>query len=339
MPVKINGAIKAVSEIGFSKKVLAASVQKTLRRTRSRIFGIAAAALIIGIIASFILAYYMAVPIKEMAKGAALIGQGKLDTNINVKTRDELGALAKDLNLMADQLKELDQMKKDFVSSVTHELRSPITSIGMNLDLFIEGSMGYLNEEQKNTLQIMKDSASRLERFINDLLDVAKLERGKMEITPIPVNISSVITAPVRLAKVLADSKKISISTDIPENLPNVFIDIDRIQQVITNLLSNAIKFTPQNGSIRIRADKSGDSFLLVSVKDSGIGIPKGQIYRIFDKFEQVKDPAVKVKGSKGTGLGLSIVKSLIELHGGKIWVESETGKGTSFNFTLPKVN
>ncbi|MBN2406175.1 MAG: HAMP domain-containing histidine kinase [Elusimicrobia bacterium] len=335
--VDLDGGKSATARVGFQQDVFNKAVEETLSQTRNRIFGVAVAALIFGILCSFVMSQIMTGPIKKMAHGASLIGQGKLDTVINVRSRDELGELAGDLNLMANQLKELDQMKQDFVSGVTHELRSPMTSIGMNLDLLLEGSYGKVEGEQKEILQTVRDNASRLGRFINDLLDVAKLERGKMEVSPVPMDINPVIDAPVQLAKVQADAKKIDLTTEIPADIPQVVVDSDRIQQVVTNLLSNAIKFTPENGKITVKVKHADDKFIQVSVCDTGMGIPADQIDKVFEKFEQVKGVRKKIDGPKGTGLGLAIVKSLVELHKGRIWAESELGKGSCFNFTLPK--
>jgi len=278
----------------------------------------------------------MTKPIKQMAKGAELIGQGKLDTEISVKGKDELGSLARDLNKMSRQLKEIDQMKSDFLASVTHELKSPLTSLIMYIDLFLQGAAGTLNEKAKKFLKIMERNSNRLSRFIDDLLDMAKIERGKMEIKKEPLEILPIVSETVELMKPQADEKDIEIAINIPDNLPLVFVDGDRTRQIITNLVSNSIKFTPEEGkiSIKIQDDKE---YLQVSISDTGIGIPPEQINRIFDKFEQVREVRERVKGPKGTGLGLAIVKSLVEAQGGKIWVESELDKGSTFYFTLPK--
>jgi len=278
----------------------------------------------------------MTKPIKQMAKGAELIGQGKLDTEISVKGKDELGSLARDLNKMSRQLKEIDQMKSDFVTSVTHELRSPLTSLTMYIDLFLKGGAGELNDKAKKFLTIMERSNNRLSRFIDDLLDMAKIERGKMEIKKEPLGILPIVSETVQLIKPQADEKDIEITMDISDNLPLVFVDGDRTRQIITNLLSNSIKFTPEKGKVSIKIQDEGEH-VQVSISDTGIGIPPEQINRIFDKFEQVREVRERVKGPKGTGLGLAIVKSLVEAQGGKIWVESEVDKGSTFYFTLPK--
>ncbi len=336
LPIFVNEEKAGIARIGFSQDSLHEIVEETLRETRKRIFGVAVVMLFIGFIGAIILAQMMTRPIKRMAKGAGLIGQGKLDTKIVVESKDELGSLARDLNKMSGQLKEIDQMKSDFLASVTHELKSPLTSLIMYIDLFLTGATGKLNDKAKKFLRIMERNSNRLARFIDDLLDMAKIERGKMEIKKESLGIFPIVSETVELMKPQADEKNIEIVTNIPNDLPLVFIDGDRTRQVITNLLSNSIKFTPEKGkiSIKIRDDKK---YLEVSLSDTGMGIPPEKISKIFDKFEQVKEVRERVKGPRGTGLGLAIVKSLVEAQGGKIWVESELDKGSTFYFTLPK--
>ncbi len=336
LPIFINQNKVGIARIGFSQDSLHEIVEETLRETRKRIFGVAVVMLIIGFIGAVILAQMMTKPIKQMAKGAELIGQGKLDTTIVVKSRDELEGLARDLNKMSSQLKEIDQMKSDFLASVTHELRSPLTSLTMYIELFLKGAAGELNEKAKKFLTIMEGSNNRLSRFIDDLLDMAKIERGKMEIKKEPLGILPIVSETVQLIKPQADEKNIEVTTDIPDSLPLVFVDGDRTRQIITNLLSNSIKFTPEKGKISVKIQDEKEH-LQVSISDTGIGIPPDRIDKIFDKFEQVREVRERIKGPKGTGLGLAIVKSLVEAQGGKIRVESEVGKGSTFYFTLPK--
>ncbi len=336
LPILINQEKVGIARIGFSQDSIHEIVEETLRETRRRIFGVAVVMLIIGFVGAVILAQMMTKPIKQMAEGAELIGQGKLDTKIVVKSKDELGSLARDLNKMSGQLKEIDQMKSDFLASVTHELKSPLTSLIMYIDLFLTGATGKLNEKAKKFLRIMERNSNRLSRFIDDLLDMAKIERGKMEVRKESLGIFPIVSETVELMKPQADEKNIEIAINIQDNLPLVSVDGDRTRQIITNLLSNSIKFTPEEGkiSIKIQDDKE---YLQVSISDTGIGIPPDQINKIFDKFEQVKEIRERVKGPRGTGLGLAIVKSLVEAQGGKIWVESEVDKGSTFYFTLPK--
>ncbi|MBN1384348.1 MAG: HAMP domain-containing histidine kinase [Elusimicrobia bacterium] len=356
-PVLVKGKKQGVAQIGFSQTVLNNIVKTSLAKTRNRIFGVAFVVLIIGILGATILAAIMTSPIKRMAHGADLIGQGKLDTKIEVVSKDELGDLAKDLNIMAEKLKELDEMKQDFVSSITHEFRSPLNAMGIHFDLFFKGQLGNITEEQKESLTILKNNAARLGRFIDDLLDIAKIERGKMEINPESFDVLSAADEVFQLMKVQAEKKGIELKLDIPKDLPKVFADPGRTSQIITNLVSNAIKFTPEKGKITIKAlvkefeglgvgeltqelknsrTQEPQNCIRVSVSDTGMGIPKDQIEKIFSKFEQVKGVKNKIEGPKGTGLGLAIVRGLVEGQGGKIWAESEPDKGSTFYFTLP---
>jgi len=336
LPVFAGGKKRGLARIGFSQRVIHEIVEETLSKTRRRIFGVAVVVLIFGVAGAMVLAAMMTTPIKKMAQGAMLIGQGKLNTVIQVKGKDELSGLAKDLNAMAEKLKELDQMKQDFVSSITHEFRAPLNAMSIHFDLFFKGRLGEMTEEQKESLTVLKKNTTRLGKFINDLLDIAKIERGKMEINRQNFDLSSLINEIFQLYKVQTDQKKIEFKTQVQENLPGAFADPDRIRQILNNLVSNAIKFTPEQGIITVSAAENQD-FLEISVKDSGMGIPGDQIENIFNKFEQVKGIREKVRGQKGTGLGLAIAKILVERQGGTIRVESELGKGSTFRFTIPK--
>ncbi|MCK5533983.1 sensor histidine kinase [bacterium] len=335
LPVFMENKKLGVARIGFSQRELNKMMEETVTQTGKRIFVIAFVVLIIGIFSALILAQTLIEPIKKLVYGAKMIGRGKLNTIIEVNNKDELGSLAEEFNLMACQLKELDHMKQDFVSSVSHELRSPLTSIMMYIDLFFKGATGELTKKQIDFLTIMKDSSKRLNNFINDLLDVAKMERGKMEIIKQLVDIKAILRETIQLYVVQSDKKSIQIISKITENLPMIMVDSDKIRQVFNNLLSNAIKFTPENGIITVEI-KNTRGYLQFSVSDTGMGIPPDDLEKIFNKFEQVKGVKSKIGGSKGTGLGLTIVKSIIKLHEGNIWVESALGKGSIFYFTLP---
>jgi len=308
-----------------------------LKVTRQRILVVAVGALIVGLLGAFILTHMMTGPIRKIAKGAEIIGSGKLDHKITVKSRDELGDLAREFNLMSDKLKELDQMKSDFVSSVTHELRSPLLSLRMYIDLALKGTAGELNDKQKEYLTIMRDCAGRLSRFIDDLLDVAKIERGKMEVTLQPVDLYPIAQEISQLFKPQMDNKNIRFQVNVLTGLPRLLADPERTRQVITNLLSNAVKFTPAGGAITLEAKHNASAGTMdISVSDSGIGIPADKLDSIFNKFEQVKDARQKASGPKGTGLGLAIVKGIVEMQGGRIKVTSELNKGSTFIVSLP---
>jgi signal transduction histidine kinase len=336
LPVILGSERKGVAHIGFSQLYREEKITTTLTQTRNRIVVVGGIALIVGVFGAFILATTMTGPIKKLASGAAQIGKGDLDTVINVKSRDELGSLASDFNSMAQKLKELDRMKQDFMSSVTHELRSPLTAIKGYVNLILEGKTGALSEKQSSYLTIVRNNTARLGRFINDILDLAKIEAGMMDIKAEPIKVHTVSGEIVALMNSIAEERKIKLILDVPEALPEIMADSDRIGQIITNLLGNALKFTPEGGSITVLGREKGD-FIEMGVADTGIGMPKEALNKIFSKFEQVTENKGKSRGSKGTGLGLAIARGLVLSHGGKIWVESELNKGTTFFFTLSK--
>jgi len=318
--------------IGFSKDELKKIYEQGLAQTRRRIFTVGIVAVIIGLVGSLVFAHFMTEPIKILSQSAEVVGSGDLNHKVKILRRDELGSLANHFNVMIEKLKELDEMKKDFVSAVTHELRSPLAAIETYVNLLLSKNPDY---ETENFLRIKKNVA-RLRNFINDLLDTAKIEKGKMEIIRMPFDLSMAARDVVDLFKPLAEEKKITLSYEGLETA-RVNADEDRIKQVITNLVSNALKFTPEGGKISIRLTRpDGKSEFIVSVSDTGIGIPPEYHDKIFAKFEQVKGVRRIVKGPKGTGLGLSIAKGIVELHNGRIWLESELNKGTTFYFTLP---
>ena len=235
--------------------------------------------------------------------------------------------------------KELERLKKDFVSHVTHELRTPLVAIKQAVTLIVDKTAGAINDQQERMLDMVKRNIERLSKFINDILDIQKVEAGRFTVHPEAVVIKGVVNDVVQSLTPWAASKEIELSAVVPEDLPDVYADADRVVQILTNLVGNAIKFTRNGGSVSINVSSPvmKDDLsqpVKLSVIDTGRGIAKEDLDRIFEKFEQAGGrEATDVKGS---GLGLSIVKSLVEMHGGKIWVESQPGAGSKFTFTLP---
>ena len=231
------------------------------------------------------------------------------------------------------RLKELDKLKSDFVSNVSHELRTPLTAIKGSVDNMLDGLTGDLNEKQNRYLVRVKSNADRLARLINDLLDLSRIEAGvKLKLTNL--SLPTVAREVVESLGSVAAEKPISFEIECPDVNLTAWADPDRIVEVLTNLIGNAIKFTPTNGKVTLCLKRSGNEWVKISVADTGPGIPPDEANRIFDKFYQVTQP--EKQKTMGTGLGLSITKALVEMHGGKIWLESEVGKGSIFSFTLP---
>jgi PAS domain S-box-containing protein len=231
--------------------------------------------------------------------------------------------------------KELDRMKENFVASVSHELRTPLVAIDKSLSLILDKNTGEINETQKQFISIAERNLKRLGLLVNDLLDLSKLEAGKMELKRQPSSIDKVIRESVDGLKNWAETKSIHIETRIEQNLPDLNINPEKVIQVLNNIIGNAIKFTPEKGSIFIEAKLNNRGReVRVSVADTGIGITQEDLPRVFDKFYQSGERVST--DITGTGIGLAIAKEIVQLHGGKIWAESEKGSGAKFIFSLP---
>jgi signal transduction histidine kinase len=229
--------------------------------------------------------------------------------------------------------KEVERMKDEFVSIVSHELRTPMTAINGSLSLVLDGTVGEINEDQQDLLETAKNNTTRLIRLINDILDISKIESGKITMKSEPVDLYSVLDDSLAGIGGFAEKYGVTVTCEREEGIPKFPADHDRIIQVVTNLLSNAIKFSPRGGAVHVKAWKDAAN-LSVSVRDQGIGIPPEYHEKIFEKFQQVDSSAVREKG--GTGLGLPICKAIVEEHHGRMWVESEQGQGSVFTFTIP---
>lgn len=234
----------------------------------------------------------------------------------------------------AEQLRAVEQLKSEFLASMSHELRTPLNSIIGFADVLLEGIDGELNTRMEEDVQLIRDSGQYLRDLIGEILDMSKIEAGRMDLRYEVIDVRHMVEEVVANAKTIVHSthKPIEIVTDIHPHIHTISADRTRMKQIMYNIVSNAIKFTDR-GQVKIRVE-AHDDMLMIAVKDTGIGIKKEHIPIIFEQFRQVEDPLISPLG--GTGLGLPISKSLIELHGGRIWVESEINKGSTFSFTLP---
>jgi len=251
---------------------------------------------------------------------------------------DEAGNPIGGVHIMADitKGKEIDQMKSELISNVSHELRTPLSTIKEGIALVYDGALGPLRADQKDMLSRVKNNIDRLTRLINDLLDMSKIEAGRMEFKKSSVNIPALIAEVLASLQDHAKNKKIEFATRGGEDMQPLYIDRDRICQVITNLIANSIKFTPERGRITVGInDRKKEAE--ISVVDTGIGISPKNISWLFDRFSQFNRDYGP--GERGTGLGLPISKEIVEMHGGRIWAESEQGRGSTFTFSLPRLS
>jgi PAS domain S-box-containing protein len=231
------------------------------------------------------------------------------------------------------QERELDRMKTEFVSQVSHELRTPLTAIKGFTDLLLDGDAGEINEEQQEYLGIVKSNVDRLVTLINELLDISRIESGRIKLDIVPVDVGAIVSLIAATMRPLLEGKSQTLSLELNEPLPWAMGDRDRVVQVLTNLVSNAHKYTQAGGSIMVAAAAEGP-LLRIAVRDNGMGIPAEDVPKLFSRFFRVDSSLTREIG--GTGLGLSIVKSLVELQGGTVTVDTEMGKGSTFAFTLP---
>ena len=230
--------------------------------------------------------------------------------------------------------RELDKMKTDFISVVSHELRTPLTSIKGYTDLLLSGAAGNNSELQSEFLGIIQLSTTRLSTLINDILDISRIESGTLKIKHEPIDYRHLVADALRLMKAAADAKDVSMDAALPETIPPVRGDADKVTQVLTNLVSNAIKYTPEGGWVKVSLEVTGETSVTTCVADSGIGVAPEDQPKLFQKFFRADNSSTREAG--GTGLGLVIAKTLIELMGGTIWLESEPSRGSRFYFTLP---
>ncbi|MFZ2147893.1 MAG: ATP-binding protein [Sedimentisphaerales bacterium] len=229
------------------------------------------------------------------------------------------------------RLKELDRLKSEFVMAASHELKTPLTSVGMSISLLKEKLIDKLDSEESELINAADEEVQRLKALVNDLLDISRIEAGKMPIDFDSVSVELIFEKAVGVLKNQADEKNIELSYNLPGDLPPIEADVNKITWVLTNLISNSLRYTDANGYIRLSAEQAG-SQIYISVADNGAGIPYEYQSRIFDKFVQIKTE----KTLGGSGLGLAICKEIVRAHGGTIWVDSQPGEGSTFTFTIP---
>lgn len=228
-------------------------------------------------------------------------------------------------------LKQLEKLRTEFIATISHEFKTPLTSIMMGTDLLLNGGMGDLTEEQKSIASALKEDSEKLSTLVSDLLELSRIESGKTIYKFEPCSIAAIIEKSVKQFYQQAEHKNVALTFDAEEDLPKVLADYEKITWVLNNLISNALKYTNTGDEILVSASVKGDE-MYVSVKDSGVGIPEEYQDRIFDKFVQVKGNDLEVRG---TGLGLAVVKDIVAAHKGRIWCESKLDLGSCFTFTL----
>ncbi|MBU1888090.1 MAG: response regulator [Candidatus Omnitrophica bacterium] len=247
------------------------------------------------------------------------------------RLQKEVAAKKVELEAANKKLQELDKIKSGFVANVAHEFRTPLTIIKGNVDMVLKGGLGKVEASQKEMLDGAIRVANRLSRLVNDLLDISKIESGKMQLKKETLNINKIIEENIGVFRKMMQDRKQVLKNDLANDMPDIKGDMDKVTQVFVNLLSNAIKYSPENGNITIKTVNL-EAEIMVEVSDTGEGIAPENLDKVFDKFTRVT-----AEKKEGTGLGLPIAKDIVVLHKGRMWVKSELGKGSQFYFTLPK--
>jgi signal transduction histidine kinase len=250
------------------------------------------------------------------------------------RSEEELRKYAEDLAKANEELKSLDKMKDEFLSNVSHELKTPLTSIRGYTELLNDGSLGELGEEQKHAEATVMRNTKRLQRLVDSLLYLSRTQAGTVQYDFETLNVSELADQLMEDLQIQAKEKNLEMIKKIEPDLPPIKGDRDKLTDMFTNIIDNSIKFTPKGGSITIFANKE-DEYIHINIKDTGIGIPKDMIDNLFQRFYQIDSSQKRKYG--GTGLGLYIAKTIVEAHDGEIWVESEgKGKGTEVHIKLP---
>ncbi len=291
-----------------------------------------AVAIAIAILLIYIFSLRLSRPLKQIKNAAAKISNGEFEKRVDIRSKDEIGELAKTFNQMATALQNLEEMRREFIANVSHELRTPMTSIRGFVEGILDGTIP--PERQNRYLTIVRDETNRLNRLVNDLLDLAKMEAGEMPLTMIPLDINELVRKCVIKLETLLLEKGLLVDADFEEEEMLVKADADAIERVLYNLMHNAIKFTPSGGTIRVTT-RYQKGRVEVTVKDNGIGIDENELDMIWDRF--YKSDKSRGRDKTSTGLGLAIVRNIIHEHGQKVWAESKAGEGASFIFTLDR--
>ena len=285
---------------------------------------------VLGLLLSIPLSWTLTRRIVNIKKVLGAVSEGNFGESVDARGSDELAELGRGVNDMSKRLRELDEMKKLFIASVSHELRSPLEAIDSHARGMSDQLHG-LDDATRARLESIHKNASRLGHFVSSLLEMSRIERGQLDYMPKPSELEPLVKDLVLFLAPRAAEASLTLSAEVEPGLPVFSFDPDLITQVLTNLVSNAIKFTPAGGKVTVGVKREG-GHAVCSVEDTGVGIPAAALQQIFAPFMRIPNSM----HANGTGLGLSISKKIIEAHGGRIAVESSAGKGSRFYFELP---
>jgi signal transduction histidine kinase len=288
------------------------------------------AATLVALIASLIISRNIVAPVRSMTNASGRISEGHYDERVILQGNDELSQLAKSFNQMAEQLEQVESMRRQLIGDVAHELRTPLTAIKGSAEALMDG---VLPASEETYLQIHAE-AERLSHLVDDLQELSRVESRATQLDIHPADSTALIQTVTKRLQHQFDEKRVTLTSNLPHDPIMVLADGDRVIQVLTNLIGNALQYTPENGNVTVSIERDKNE-ARISVRDTGFGIPAEHLMHIFDRFYRVDKSRSRAHG--GSGIGLTIAKHLVEAHCGKIWAESAgENKGSAFIFTLP---
>jgi signal transduction histidine kinase len=334
-----DNATNLVDATNANARALSAQNEASYLASQHLFIAVAVGSVALALLVGLALSWSLTGPIRKMDTQLAAIASGDFTGHVDVSNRDELGALAANLNRMNDELGRLyaelenaSKHKSEFLANMSHELRTPLNAV-IGFSEVLEGRLfGELNEKQAEYIADIHTSGRHLLTLINDILDLSKIEAGRMDLQITPFALSDVVQNSVALLRERAMRQGIALGFEVDPSIGIIEADERMVKQVLFNLLTNALKFTPRGGHVDVAARSDGDD-VVVQVRDDGVGIAAADQARVFEEFQQVGTAHLQ----EGTGLGLAISRRFAELHGGSLRVESELGHGSTFSFTLPR--
>ena len=328
---RVEASLEALQTATHARVLRAqAEVARLEERTWTGVIVALAAALGLALLATAVIALRITRSLRRLSAATSAVAAGSFREPIPAGGMDEVGVLARSFNAMAARLRQLDEMKEEFFATLSHELRSPLTSVREASHLLADGVAGPLTPKQARLVEITQRSSDRLLRLVNQILDISRLRAGLLPLQHKPVDLERLVMRATEELRPQAEEAKVRLDRERVGARFTIHGDEDRLVQVVVNLLANAIRFTPAGGRVVVRVVDSAEE-CEVQVEDTGLGIPAAELPHIFDTYRQAH------LGKGGTGLGLSIVRGLVQAHGGRVTVESHEGKGSRFSVLLPR--
>ncbi len=331
VPIEVNGQDVGYLLPGTAVSLLREPEQTFLRRLPETVVPVGLAAGAVAILLGLVLTWQLTGPLRKLKVAAQGIAGGDLSTRVDIKSRDEIGALGRAFNEMAENLARAEELRRNMTADIAHELRTPLSVMRGNLEAILDG---VFEPSRENVTAIHRETIL-LSRLVDDLQELALAEAGQLRIEMEPASLASLIERAASSATPRAAKEGVSIVTEVPGDLPLVNMDQQRIGQVLSNLVDNAVRHSPEGSAVTIRAERTEDA-VRVDVVDQGPGLDPEELTLVFERF--YRGDKARSRSTGGVGLGLAVVKQLVEAHNGKVWAESVKGQGATFSFTLPLI-